>query len=156
MKKFTLLVVFALALVLAVAPVSTYAQEVEVGGTGTLTAEGDGRATLYGGGMMTAAAGAGQLWVYDRNGDAEISMTGEGRLTKTVLANGDIRYYYRGFKGTATISGSDVGIILKGLDINLTAEGTGRATLYGSGTYTVNSESGVWTYQGVRLNLGNE
>jgi hypothetical protein len=156
MKRFVMMMVMAVALVLAVAPIATYAQGVEVGGTGTLTAEGDGRATLYGGGTFSATSGAGQLWIYDRNGDAEITVTGEGRLTKTVLANGDIRYYYRGFKGTAAISGSDVGIILKGLDMTLTAEGTGRATLYGSGTYTVNGESGVWSYQGVRLNLGNE
>ena len=156
MKRIVLTLVLAWALVFTVAPVATYAQDVEVSGTGTLTAEGDGRATLYGGGDFSAAAGAGQLWIYDRHGDAEITVSGEGRLTKTLLANGDIRYYYRGFKGTATIRGSDVGIILKGIDMNLTATGTGHATLYGSGTYTINGESGTWSYQGVRLPLGNE
>lgn len=156
MKRFTMAMMMVIALFFAVLPATTYAQGVEVAGSGTLTAEGDGRATLYGGGTFSAAAGAGQLWIYDRNGDADITVTGEGRLTKTVLANGDIRYYYRGFKGTATISGSDVGIILKGIDMTLAAEGTGHATLYGSGTYTVNGESGTWSYKGMRLELGNE
>ena len=111
---------------------------------------------MYGSGTFNASAGSGQLWIYDRNGDAEITVTGQGRLTKTVLANGDIRYYYRGFKGSADISGSDVGIILKGIDMTITADGTGYANLYGSGTYTVNGETGAWTYQGVHLNLGTE
>jgi hypothetical protein len=154
MKRFAMMVLVALLLVVGGMPLVSYAQGVTVEGTGTLTAEGDGRATLYGGGTVTASAGTGQLWIYDRNGDAEITVTGEGQLRKTVLANGDIRYYYRGFKGNADISGSDVGIILKGLDITMNAEGTGRVHLYGDGTYTVNSESGVWSYQGVHLTLG--
>ncbi len=154
MKRFAMMVLVALLLVVGGIPLVSYAQGVTVEGTGTLTAEGDGRATLYGGGTVTASAGAGQLWIYDRNGDAEITVTGEGRLRKTVLVNGDIRYYYRGFKGNADIRGSDVGIILKGLDITMNAEGTGRVHLYGDGTYTVNGERGLWTYQGVHLMLG--
>jgi len=114
------------------------------GGSGTLTASGDGLAGIRGSGTVTIS-GNGILWIRDRAGDASIQVSGNG--TKSELPSGWIRY--AGFQGNATVTGSSVTVALSGYDIRLTASGTGKFVLRGNGTYTVEkgsfSKTGAWT-----------
>lgn len=149
MKRNILIIVGAI-LLLAVPAV--LAQEV-VGGTGTLTAWGDGSAAIRGNGTVNIA-GNGVLYVMDRAGDAEIMVSGNGERTEREYY-GHTVLIYRGFDGEATISGSHIGVLLRGKDIHLTAEGTGHVVLKGEGEYTVNGETYSWTTDGVVVKLGN-
>lgn len=126
----------------------------DVMGTGALTAEGDGRAALHGRGTVTVS-GRGALYIVDRAGDAQINIEGNG--TRDIIQSYNQQVVrYRGFNGTATISGSNIIVVIRGRNIELTAEGTGRAHLRGRGTYEFNGESGKWTTRGTFVNLGND
>lgn len=149
MKIKRLFTVFTIALALAIICAGTLsAQPASAdsgGGTGTLTASGDGLAGIRGNGSVTIS-GNGILWVRDRAGDASINVTGYG--VKTEMPNGWIRY--SGFQGNADVSGSMITVALSGYDINLKASGTGSYVLRGNGTYSVEKDgviimSGAWT-----------
>lgn len=110
------------------------------GGTGVLTASGNGLAWIRGNGTITIS-GNGILEIRDYAGDAVIRVSGAGK--KTELPSGVIRYI--GFNGTASVSGSDVSVALSGYNIRLEARGTGKFILRGNGTYEVNGVHGVWS-----------
>ncbi len=110
------------------------------GGTGTLTADGDGLALLRGD-IVVNISGNGILWIRDNNGDAIIQVSGNGR--KTEFENGWVRY--AGFHGNALVDGSQVIVMLSGYDIHLTASGTGSYVLRGNGTYSTGKTSGAWS-----------
>ncbi|MFZ3059046.1 MAG: hypothetical protein WA102_04825 [Candidatus Methanoperedens sp.] len=113
--------------------------KVVVRGTGTLVANGSGRAVIEGNVTVTLSGINGTLKV---SSNAEVITDGTG--TKEVLGNGDIKY--QGF-GTATIKGDTIRIEISGNDISLTATGTGSAVLSGKGTYKTEkdfSASGEW------------
>lgn len=115
------------------------------GGTGRLTASGDGLAGLRGDGTVSIS-GNGVLWIRDHNGDAVIQVSGSGVRRET--ANGWIRYV--GFDGSATVTGSLVTVALSGYDISLAASGTGKFVLRGDGSYSVEKDgvaiaTGAWT-----------
>lgn len=116
------------------------------GGTGQLTASGDGLAGLRGN-IIVNISGNGILWIRDPAGDAVIQVSGHGRRTE--LSNGWIRY--AGFQGSAEVSGSRVTVALSGYDIHLEASGTGQYVLRGNGTYSTGKTSGSWT-EGVEIN----
>ena len=113
------------------------------GGTGTLTAQGDGIAGLKGNGSITIS-GSGTLYIRDTAGDATINVTGKG--TKRELRNGWI--LYAGFDGQAQVSGTQITVALSGINIHLQASGTGKFLLRGRGTYETSHGSGVWTDEG--------
>src|SRR3972149_1636388 len=79
------------------------------GGTGTLTASGDGLAGLRGNGTIHIS-GNGVPWIRDHAGDASIQVTGNGERRE--LSSGWIRY--AGFQGDATVTGSRVTVALSG------------------------------------------
>jgi hypothetical protein len=106
---------------------------VSLSGTGSLKAEGDGKATLSGNLQLTVSAQRGILTINDYDEDAIIEIDGKG--TKEVLDDGTIKY--EGFDGTATISGSSITVQITGSNIELNAEGTGSAVLRGQGSYNV-------------------
>jgi hypothetical protein len=112
-------------------------------GTGTLTASGRGRAAVKGTGEINIT-GAGVLMVRDKGGDAIIEVDGKG--TRSELSNGWIRY--KGYEGSAYISGTDVEVVLTGVNIDLLVNGTGKVILRGRGTYQVGDLKGVWTLFG--------
>lgn len=151
MRKVTLFL--AVMTVVLALPAIAFAQSATVSGTGTLTAEGTGRAALHGSGTVTVS-GSGALYIVDRGGDAQISIAGNG-TRDTIQRHGQQVLRYRGFNGTATISGSHIIVVIRGRNIQLNAEGTGRAHLRGRGTYSVNGESGTWTARGVFVALGD-
>jgi hypothetical protein len=148
MKNKHLTLIFSIALLAALVGAGVFAPQAVLaqsgGGSGTLTASGDGLAGIRGSGTVTIS-GNGILWIRDRAGDASIQVSGNG--TKRELSNGWIRY--AGFQGEAVVSGSQITVALSGYDIRLTASGTGKFVLRGNGTYTVEKGgfivTGAWT-----------
>jgi len=114
-----------------------------VEGAGSITAQGDGIALLYGRGVVELE-GNGILWIKDGAGDATIRVTGTGQ--KTEFPDGWIQY--AGFRGTAYIKGSRIGVVVAGTNIDLSARGRGRCILWGHGSYNVNGNPGEWEAAG--------
>ncbi len=108
------------------------------GGDGSLSAWGTGKGVVYGGGRISAS-GNGDLWIYDYAGDARIDIQGSGTMNE--LPTGWV--HYEGFDGSASISGSEVTVVIAGSQIRLFARGSGRFALRGRGGYHT-SGSG-WT-----------
>lgn len=135
-------------LVLAASLPALALAQVSAGGTGTVTATGDGSAGIRGAGDVSLS-GNGTLLVIDRAGDATILVQGDGFRVER-----GSRILYRGFNGTATVSGSDFSVGLRGTGIELEATGTGAVRLIGTGTYTINGATGEWLPgEGVTLSL---
>ncbi len=111
--------------------------KVVVRGTGTLVANGSGRAVIEGNVTVTLSGINGTMKV---SSNAEVTTDG----TKEVLGNGDVKY--NNFT-SATIKGENIRVEISGNDISLTATGTGSAVLSGKGTYKTEkdfSASGEW------------
>ena len=147
LKKVLTLIVVVVVAMLAVVPVVS-AQESQ--GEGSLTAQGDGIAILRGRGTVDLS-GNGILWIKDGAGDAIIEVTGSGQ--KEEFPDGWIQY--AGFHGTAHVKGSMIGVIVAGVDIELTAQGRGMARLWGHGSYQSPDGAGEWeaTRLGARVRL---
>ncbi len=132
---------------LAILALTTVAGAEQGGGTGTLTAQGNGMAALRGSGSITIS-GSGVLYIRDQAGDAHVVVTGTGRRFER---NGWT--IYAGFHGEAQITGSGMTVALRGANINLVATGTGKFLLRGTGTYETEKESGEWTEKGTVVAL---
>lgn len=107
-------------------------KDITVRGTGTLIAEGNGIAYITGSGKVELSGENGTLTVTDNSSDVEITVSGFGE--KTELEQN--KWQYVG-SGSATIVGTNIIVELKGENIHLIAEGTGFATLTGSGTCSI-------------------
>lgn len=143
-----LYIIFSIVAAIALLGATAFTPQVALadsgGGTGTLTASGDGLAGLRGNGTVNIS-GNGVLWIRDRAGDAIIQVSGNGQRTE--LRNGWIRY--AGFHGSAEVSGSSITVALSGYNIQLEASGTGKFVLRGNGTYSTTKDgvvvfSGAW------------
>lgn len=142
-------IVSALALALIALLLMTVSVAAERGGgTGTLTAQGDGVAGMRGSGSITIS-GSGTLYIRDLGGDASIVVTGMG--VKSELRNGWV--IYAGVHGEAQVSGSQITVVLSGVNIHLQATGSGKFLLRGRGTYETSKGSGVWTDEGKVITL---
>ncbi len=111
--------------------------KVAVRGTGTLIANGSGRAVIEGNVTVTLSGINGTLKV---SSNAEVTTDG----TKEVLGNGEVKYM--NFT-SATIKGENIRVEISGNNISLTAAGTGSAVLSGKGTYKTEKDytvSGEW------------
>ena len=107
-------------------------------GTGTLIANGSGRAVIEGNVTITLS-GINDVLLASHNS----AVTTDGGTNQT-LGNGQVQY--QGFN-SATISGDNIRIAISGNNINLTATGTSAAVLNGNGTYSVEnnfSVNGQW------------
>jgi hypothetical protein len=109
--------------------IQSAASRVVVGGTGELTASGNGQARIRGTGTVTVSSiQAGNIKV---EGNATTDCSGIGNKTeengKTVCTG----------TGSATVTGTGMTVQIDGNSIQLTAKGTGTAVLKGSGTYSV-------------------
>ena len=146
-------VVATLGFVPAVYADDTTAADASAAGRGTLTAQGDGIALLAGRGIVRLK-GNGILWVKDLEGNAEIEVSGIGQ--KKEFPDGWIQY--SGFRGTASIKGSRIRVIIAGVDVDLHAAGRGGVILWGHGTYEINGQSGRWESErlGKRIMLTSE
>lgn len=105
-----------------------------VRGTGTLVANGSGRAVIEGNVTVTLSGSNVTLTV--SNNAAVTSDSG----TNQTLGNGQVKY--QGFN-SATITGDNIRIAISGNNISLNATGTGAALLDGHGTYTIENAFGV-------------
>lgn len=126
---------------------------ITVAGTGRLTAEGNGKAYIAGNGTIDVS-GSGVLTVTDNYGDMTVTVTGFGNKTE-IEPN---EWQYKG-KGSAYVEGSDIIVVLEGQNIDLTAKGTGTATLTGRGTYETCGRKCLessWTAEGVRIPVSAE
>jgi len=123
---------------------------VTLSGSGTLVAQGNGRAYISGTGTVDVKASIQGTMLVSPN--AEVTTTGEG--TKTVLDNNWVQY--QGY-GSATVTGTDIVVAIDGNGIDIVASGTGTATLTGNGTYRTYGENryvdGNWTAAGVTATL---
>ncbi len=108
-------------------------------GRGEVTAQGDGLAVLGGRGVVDAS-GSGILWVKDVAGGAVIEVTGYGEMR--VFEDGWVQY--AGFHGNAHVEGARIIVVIAGVNVDLHAEGRGRAILWGHGTYEINGQTGEW------------
>jgi len=103
-------------------------------GTGTLVANGSGRAVIEGNVTVTLSGINGTLMV-SRNA----VVTTDGGTNQT-LGNGQVKY--QGFS-SATITGTKIRVEISGNNVDLTATGTGAAILNGNGTYSTEKDFGV-------------
>lgn len=122
---------------------------VTLSGSGTLVAQGDGRACISGtGGVRVRAPVDGNMLV---SPNAEVTTTGG---TETVLENGWKKY--QGFDN-ALVVGTEMEVAIEGNGIDVVARGTGTVTLTGTGSYWTYGENfyvdGTWTEVGVRATL---
>ncbi|CAD6494627.1 MAG: hypothetical protein LAKADJCE_00866 [Candidatus Argoarchaeum ethanivorans] len=100
-------------------------------GTGSLYAEGNGRAAIFGNVTINLSAENATI-VVSRN--AEVTVNGNG--TRVELENGNIKY--QGY-GSFDVSGEQIHFAISGNDIVLEAAGTGRVLLCGNGTYHIDN-----------------
>lgn len=146
MKLMTVLLSVAMLLtcmVMAGAVTPTVKSEGTVAGTGSGTAHArifQGTVTVSGSGTLHVSAKA---QVTLANG-----ATGE-KVTKTSKNGKQTWVVYKKFSGSATITGQDVHVTLRGKNITLTATGAGRAHFIGQGTFTLTNagqseKKGVW------------
>lgn len=105
-----------------------------VSGTGTLAANGSGRAVIEGNVTVTLSGINGTLKV---SSNAVVTAVGG---TNETLGNGEVKY--QGFN-SATITGDSIRVEISGNNIDLTATGTGAAVLNGNGTYSTTNAFGV-------------
>src|SRR5262245_36593239 len=96
------------------ASAATPTPAVTLAGRGFLAAHGTGVAAVRGKMVYEATAGEGILLVQDYNGDANVNVRGHGQTGEWL----GFKVYF-GFEGHATITGSDVGVILVGRDLDL-------------------------------------
>jgi hypothetical protein len=122
---------------LAMLTATVYAADLR--GTGELHAWGDGMAGVRGD-VETTITGNGLLMIRDHDGDGEWTVSGTGR--RRDLPSGWTIYV--GFGGTVEAEGSCITVLLSGYDIELWAEGTGVALLYGEGGYHTRHGDGDW------------
>jgi hypothetical protein len=116
--------------------------KVVVSGTGTLAANGTGRAVIEGNVTVTLSGINGTLKV-----SSNAKVTTDGGTNET-LGNGEVKY--QGFN-SATIKGENIRVEISGNNIDLTATGTGSAVLSGNGTYKTEKDFGVsgeWKKEG--------
>lgn len=105
-----------------------------VKGTGTLVANGSGRAVIEGNVTVTLSGTNVTLMV-----SSNAAVTTDSGTNQT-LGNGQVKY--QGFN-SATITGDNLRVGISGNNISLTATGTGAAVLNGNGTYTTENAFGV-------------
>ena len=106
-------------------------------GTGSIEAEGSGTATLIGRGeifieLQEDPEGRAHLVIHDA-ANKDVTLNGQG----TKYWRGD-HLYVDGLVGTATIAGEGLVVGVTGHPLYLYAEGSGRVSLAGVGTYSVN------------------
>jgi len=104
-------------------------------GKGELVASGNGVATLRGSGTVKIE-GEGTLWY---KGDGELVTSSD--VSRETIGEWTL---ILAFKGSAEAKGGELRFSLSGKNINLTAKGTGKALLWGKGTFSAHGRTGLW------------
>jgi hypothetical protein len=119
-------------------------------GTGTISAQGNGLIKLKGSGDIEIS-GDGLLWIVDCSLDENLEVDVQGYGEK--LAAPGFIYCYKGFNGSAIISGGPMKFVLQGKDIEFEATGKGKLYMRGSGTYQRGDQTGEWSESGVEITV---
>lgn len=123
------------------------AEAAGVHGTGTLWAKGVGYALVRGDGAVDIIGhGAGTVRV---SGAEALHAEGSGR--RWDLPNGTV--VFAGWRGEINAEGDDLTVKLSGGLIEFTAQGSGSVLLKGRGRYEANNVSGLWTAEGLLLQI---
>ncbi|KPJ72381.1 hypothetical protein AMJ52_06530 [candidate division TA06 bacterium DG_78] len=119
-------------------------------GKGTISAQGNGFIKLKGTGDVEIS-GDGVLWIVDCSIDEnlEVQVQGDGEKMQTP----GFIWAYRGFNGSATISGGPMKVVLQGKDIDFTATGKGKLYLRGVGTYQRGDQINEWSELGEEITI---
>ena len=140
-----------------------YRDVIFLNGTGTLHAEGDGRAGIFGDVEIEVSAENATIFV---SSNADVTTDGEGTEVELELARHNFfeawptQNSYQFFdalpskwikyegSGLATVEGEEICFLVSGNGIVLDATGTGKALLRGHGTYYTDKDDGTthpWT-----------
>ncbi len=131
-------------------------KDIIVNGTGKLIAKGNGKVSISGN-IKLDISGTGTLTIIDNGGDIVITKkAGDMNIKKSATARLN-KQRYTG-TGSMNIKGSAITVELEGKNIDLTAEGTARAILSGTGTYktcgiTEKCVDGSWTVKGTNIGI---
>lgn len=107
--------------------------KVDLGGTGSVRAEGKGTAELDGKGSVIASTdAAGTVTVVDRKGDVKVDTEGAGKV-ETI---DERTKRYSGY-GKIIVNGTDINVKVQGSALTMDAAGTGTASMVGEGTYYI-------------------
>lgn len=109
--------------------------DAKIAGKGQLTATGNGLVTLRGSGAMKVE-GEGTLWY---KGDGELVTTGD--VVRETIGEWTL---ILSFKGAAEAKGEDLRLSLSGKNLIINARGTGKALLWGKGTFSAHGRTGLW------------
>ncbi len=111
---------------------------------GATSATGSGRAHVHLRDGKVTFSGSGTFWVRT-NATLELDAS-YSEKTEHKAKNGKIDFYvYKGFIGTATVSGKGTGAGLRGENIAVDASGVGWSHFIGTGKYTADAQTGTWT-----------
>jgi len=135
MKRITTILVAVLLVTMVFAVARDYK------GKGTVTAKGKGVAKFEGAGSFEVT-GTGILWIVDcsMNNDLQVNVSGPGQKINTP----SFLYVYKGFNGSATVSGSRMKVLIRGNDIKLSVTGVGKLHLKGRGTCQKGGQEIPW------------
>ena len=143
-RKVLLLVGLILVLSLGFAASATAA---EVEGSGRLWARGVGYAEVHGNGAVDISVhGTGTILVKG----AEV-LRAEGHGRRWDLPGGGT--LFAGWRGNVYVAGKDLKVKMWGGILELNARGTGWVLLKGRGQYRVHGHSGLWTQEGIRVEM---
>ncbi|WP_407356819.1 hypothetical protein [Methanolobus sp. WCC5] len=122
---------------------------VVLSGNGTLNAEGNGTAVISGDVTIDLTITDAKLVIKDLAGDARIEVAdnteyGESNVEEGNSTDNNRAFVFMNITGDVHIEGSRLTVMVRGSDIELTAEGTGTAVLSGNGTYETVGGSGNW------------
>jgi hypothetical protein len=142
-RKVLLLVGLMLVLSLGFVAVADAAVE----GSGRLWARGVGYAEVHGNGAVDISVhGTGTILVQG----AEV-LRAEGHGRRWDLPGGGT--LFAGWRGNMHVAGKDLKVKMWGGILELNARGTGWVFLKGRGQYRIDGHSGLWTQEGVRVEM---
>ncbi|SFM58181.1 hypothetical protein [Methanolobus profundi] len=118
-------------------------------GAGTLNAEGNGTAVISGNVSIEIETDEyAKLVIKDLAGDAVIDTDDADYETSNIdsgnSTDNNRAFVFINLTGEVYIEGSRLTVMVRGTDIELTAEGTGTAVLSGVGDYEIDGEEGEW------------
>jgi hypothetical protein len=114
----------------------------ELNGTSHLRAAGDGMVNLMGNLTLNLHMEEGVMGVPILSQDSKLYIKGDYILEENTKIQGGMNLYYIN-SADVTISGSRKAVMLRGINITLTADGEGYVTLLGNGTYSIEDAGGI-------------
>jgi hypothetical protein len=116
----------------------------EINNTSSVSAVGDGRASLVGDFTLNLHLERGDVAIPDLSPDSEINITGDYIFEQKTDMQENVLNFYHIFSADMKISGSRKTVLLRGSNITLTATGgEGYVLFQGDGTYRIEEMDGT-------------